>query len=73
MEQITCPCGNPYTPVSDEDAVGVPPSYIARQFYCSVCKTADWVEPHDLGVFSWEEVLGDDPSPEDDDIVEMQL
>lgn len=66
MKNITCPCGNTYTPVADEETVGIPPSYTAKQFFCDACRRSDWIEPHDLGLFSWEELEDpiDDPEEE---------
>lgn len=50
-----CLCGHEYTPVPDEEAETMPPSFRARLFRCDACKSLDWVDPTDLGIEDWED------------------
>jgi hypothetical protein len=52
-----CLCGNEYTLVPDEETVGMPPSFTARQFHCKICGAYDWLEAYDLELEDWPENL----------------
>lgn len=56
MEPIKCLCGSSYTLVPDDEITGVPPSYMARQYYCPACNLYEWLEPYDFGALSWDEL-----------------
>ena len=64
MEQLTCLCGTPYKLIPDEEITGIPPSYMARQFYCESCGVYEWLEPYDLGGLSWEDIENELPDEE---------
>ncbi len=53
--QYKCPCGNPYTPLPDEEATDLPPTMSARLFHCPVCGGLDWCEAEDFGLEDWPE------------------
>lgn len=56
MVSIKCACGSSkYSLVADEDVIGHPPSWTARQFHCEECNGYDWLEADDLGLDSWPE------------------
>lgn len=53
--QYKCPCGNPYTPLPDEEATDLPPTMTARLFHCPTCGGLDWCEAEDFGLEDWPE------------------